>query len=48
MDDLKASVVDESSKFSWPGFIAGLIVGAILFWLTTQVIVTLMFSRTAA
>ena len=48
MDDLKASVADESGKFSWQGFIAGLVLGAILFWLTTQVIVALMFSRTAA
>ncbi|NLH45594.1 MAG: hypothetical protein GX451_05655 [Acholeplasmataceae bacterium] len=48
MDDIKVPVVDESGKFSWPAFVAGLILGAFLFWLTMQVIVALMFSRTAA
>ena len=48
MDDIKASVVDDDGKFSWPAFVAGLILGAFLFWLTAQVIVALMISRTAA
>ncbi|MEG2344240.1 MAG: hypothetical protein RSB52_08775 [Acidaminococcaceae bacterium] len=37
-----------SSGICWPGVLAGLVLGAFLFWVTIQVISLLMFSRTAS
>ncbi len=49
MDENKAL---ESSKsrfeINWPGFLAGLVLGAFLFYLTIQIVSALMFSKTAA
>ena len=39
---------NEENKFSWSGFIVGLIVGGALLLLTIQIVKTLMFSLTAA
>lgn len=39
---------ETGGKFSWPGFIVGLLVGAGLFCATIQLVSALMFSRTAA
>ncbi|MDY4920773.1 MAG: hypothetical protein SO119_06875 [Phascolarctobacterium sp.] len=39
---------ETEGKFSWPGFIAGLVLGAGLFYATIQLVSALMFSRTAA
>lgn len=39
---------ENTGKFSWPGFIAGLLVGAGLFYLTIQIVSALMFSTKAA
>ena len=39
---------ETGGKFSWPGFIVGLVVGAGLFYATIQLVSALMFSRTAA
>lgn len=39
---------ETGGKFSWPGFIVGLLVGAGLFYATIQLVAALMFSRTAA
>ena len=39
---------ETGGKFSWPGFIVGLVVGAGLVYATIQLVSALMFSRTAA
>lgn len=41
-------VEKEGGSFSWPGCIAGFVVGVILFWLTIMFIKATMFSLTAA
>lgn len=49
MNENKAvSQKETESKFSWTGFLVGLVVGAALFYITIQVVSALMFSRTAA
>lgn len=47
MDENK-NVAAEESKISVPGFIAGFVLGAILFYITIQIVAITMFSRTAA
>lgn len=37
-----------SGKISWTGVLAGLVLGAFLFWLTIQAVSFFMFSRTAS
>ncbi len=36
------------SKFSWGGALLGFVIGAVLFYITIQIVSVLMFSRTAA
>ena len=49
MEENKSVATEEtSSKISVPGFIAGLFLGAILFYITIQIVSVTMFSRTAA
>ncbi|MHC1715024.1 MAG: hypothetical protein AB9858_05440 [Acidaminococcaceae bacterium] len=36
------------AEINWPGFFAGVILGAGLFYITIQIISALMFSKTAA
>lgn len=38
----------EKRQFSWSGFICGLVIGVVLFLLTIQIVVKLMYSLTAA
>ena len=48
MNDTTVVQENEESKFSWSGFIVGLIVGGALFLLTIQIVKARMFSLTAA
>ena len=48
MNDNTVVQENEENKFSWSGFIVGLIVGGALFLLTIQIVKALMFSLTAA
>ena len=48
MNDTTVVQANEESKFSWSGFIVGLVVGGALFLLTIQIVKALMFSLTAA
>ena len=49
MDENKALEAKELIKdINWAGFFAGVILGAFLFYLTIQIVSSLMFSRTAA
>lgn len=48
MNDTTVVQEHEENKFSWSGFIVGLIVGGALFLLTIQIVKALMFSLTAA
>ena len=48
MNDTTVVQENEENKFSWSGFIVGLIVGGALFLLTIQSVKALMFSLTAA
>ncbi len=48
MNDTTVVQENEESKFSWSGFVVGLVVGGALFLLTIQIVKALMFSLTAA
>lgn len=48
MNDTTVVQEKDESKFSWSGFIVGLIVGGVLFLLTIWIVKALMFSLTAA
>ena len=48
MNDTTVVQENEESKFSWSGFIVGMVVGGALFLLTIQIVKALMFSLTAA
>ncbi|MFA6809025.1 MAG: hypothetical protein WCR27_08535 [Eubacteriales bacterium] len=49
MDENKAlEAKDTSTAISWPGFFAGVVLGAFLFYITIQIVTALMFSKTAA
>ncbi|MDD4321239.1 MAG: hypothetical protein PHH31_06850 [Acidaminococcaceae bacterium] len=49
MDENKALEAKKSwMDINWPGFFAGLVLGAGLFYITIRIISALMFSRTAA
>ena len=48
MNDTTVVQENDENKFSWSGFIVGLVVGGALFLLTIQIVKTLMFSLTAA
>lgn len=49
MDENKALEAKESIfDINWPGFFAGVVLGASLFYITIKIISALMFSRTAA
>ncbi|MDO4179105.1 MAG: hypothetical protein Q4D21_07935 [Phascolarctobacterium sp.] len=47
MDENKATS-EQNEGMSWPGFMCGLVVGAVLFYITIQIVSIFMFSRTAA
>ena len=48
MNDTTVVQENDENKFSWSGFIVGLVVVGALFLLTIQIVKTLMFSLTAA
>lgn len=39
---------EKENKFSWSGFIVGLVLGGVLFLLTIRIVKALMYSLTAA
>ena len=39
---------EEKRGFSWSGFFVGIVIGAILFYLTIKVVQTFMYSLTAS
>lgn len=49
MDNNGATVqVEEKKSFSWSGFFVGIVIGAIMFYLTIKVVQIFMYSLTAA